>query len=519
MSAKRTTMRTIKAVLRLKYEANLSLRKIANSLKIGLGTVSLHLDRAEKAGLSWPLPSDIDDQKLESMLFPNYTPTVRSGYVEPDYVTMHNELKLKSMTKQLLWEEYKQIHGDSGYQYSQYCQRYRDWVKTLKRSMRQVHKAGEKLFIDYCGPTLPIVNPETGECRQAQIFVMVWGASTYTYAEATWSQKKGDWINSHVNAFDYFGGVSEILVPDNLKSAVTKACRYEPEINTSYQHMASHYKTVIIPARPYKPKDKAKAENAVLIVERWIMARLRHTTFFTLKELNLTIRKLLDDLNQRPFKKFPGSRLSQFELLDKPAMQALPETRYEYIEFKIARVNIDYHLEFDKHYYSVPHYLVKHQVEVQATQEGVAIFFKGKQVSRHARSYRQGSFSTDRHHMPKAHRKHQEWTPERLLKWAKEIGPSVVVVVQQIIARKKHPEQAYHSCLGLLNLSKQYDARRLDRACERSIRINSINVKSIRSILKQGIDQLDFPLGDSQNTKKETTLNDHDNIRGSEYYH
>jgi len=519
MTAERTPMRTIKEVLRLKYQAKLSLRQISTSLKIALGTVSLHLDRAKKAGLSWPLPKDIDDQALESMLFPNYIPSVRSGYIEPDYVAMHAELKRKGVTKQLLWEEYRQFNGDNSYQYSQYCQRYRDWVQTLKRSMRQVHKAGEKLFIDYCGPTLPIVNPDTGEFRQAQIFVIVWGASTYTYAEATWSQKKGDWIESHVNAFEYFGGVSEILVPDNLKSAVTKPCRYEPEINTSYQHMASHYKTAIIPARPYKPKDKAKAENAVLIVERWIMARLRHTTFFTLKELNRAIRILLDDLNQRPFKKLPGSRLSQFELLDKPAMQSLPATRYEYIEFKLARVNIDYHLEFDKYFYSVPHHLVKHQVEVQATRDGVAIFFKGKQVARHARSYKQGGFSTEANHMPQAHRKHKEWTPERLLNWAKDIGPNVVIVVQQIIARKKHPEQAYRSCLGLLNLGKQYDMQRVDRACRRALFIGSVNVKSISSILKHGIDQLDLPLDQSEKTSEETSLNNHDNIRGSEYYH
>lgn len=376
MSAQRTPMRTIKEVLRLKYEAKLSLRKISSSLNIALGTVSLHLNRADKAGITWPIPKEIDDQTLETMLFPSYLPSVRPGYAEPDYLTMHNELKRKGVTKQLLWEEYKQVHGDESYQYSQYCQRYRDWVKTLKRSMRQVHIAGEKLFIDYCGPTIPIVNPDTGEFRQAQVIVFVWGASTHTYAEATESQKKSNWIESHVNAFEYFGGVPEILVPDNLKSAVTKACRYEPQINTSYQHMASHYKTVIITARPYKPKDKAKAkaENAVLIVERWIMARLRHSTFFTLKELNQTIRILLDDLNKRPFKKLPGTRLSQFELLDKPAMQPLPATRYEYIEFKLVRVNIDYHFEFDKHYYSVPHHLVKHQVEVQATCEGIAVF-------------------------------------------------------------------------------------------------------------------------------------------------
>lgn len=512
-------MRVIKEVLRLKFEAKLSLRQIASSLKMALGTVTLHLKRAAAAGLSWPLPTDMNDQALEAALFPNQAKPAQTRHVIPDYATMHKELKRKGVTKQLLWEEYKQIHGDKGYQYSQYCQHYRDWVGTLKRSMRQIHKAGEKLFIDYCGPTLPIVNPDTGEFRHAQIFVACWGASTYTYAEASWSQKKGDWIEAHVNAFEYFGGVPEILVPDNLKSAITKACRYEPEINTSYQHMASHYKTVIIPARPYKPKDKAKAENAVLIVERWIMARLRHMTFFTLAEVNQNIRLLLKDLNQRPFQKLPGSRLSQFEMLDKPAMRALPPTRYEYIEFKLVRVNIDYHMEYDKHFYSVPHHLVKHQVEVQATRDGVAVLFKGKQVARHARSYSQGAFSTEASHMPEAHRKQQEWTPGRLLNWAKDLGPNVLVVVQKMFARKAHPEQAYRSCLGLLNLSRQYDAQRLERACQRAVMIGSPSLKSIKSILKQGIDQLDLPLDEDNKSAEESNADSHENIRGSEYYH
>ncbi len=512
-------MRVIKEVLRLKFEAKLSLRQIASSLKIALGAVSEHLKRAAAAGLSWPLPSDMSDQALEAALFPNHTKSAQAKQVKPDYAAMHEELKLKGVTKQLLWEEYKQIHGDKGYQYSQFCQHYRDWVGTLKRSMRQTHKAGEKLFIDYCGPTLPIVNPDTGEYRNAQIFVACWGASTYTYAEASWSQKKGDWIEAHVNAFEYFGGVPEILVPDNLKSAITKACRYEPEINTSYQHMASHYKTVVIPARPYKPKDKAKAENSVLIVQRWIMARLRHMTFFTLVELNQNIRLLLSDLNQRPFQKLPGSRLSQFELLDKPAMRALPSTRYEYIEFKLVRVNIDYHIEYDKHFYSVPHHLVKHQVEVQATRDGVALFFKGKQIARHARSYSQSIFTTDSTHMPEAHRKQQEWTPERLISWAKDLGPHVLIVAQQMFARKKHPEQAYRSCLGLLNLSKQYDTQRLERACQRAVTIGSPSVKSIKSILKQGIDQIDLPFDEDNESAEEPSADEHENIRGSEYYH
>ena len=519
MPAERTSMRLIKEVLRLKFESGLSLRQIARSLNIGLGTVSLHLNRAKAAELSWPLPVDLDDNGLERKLFPNQLAPVRNGLVEPDYAVIHNELKHKGVTKQLLWEEYKQAQGGRGYQYSQYCQRYRDWVLTLKRSMRQTHKAGEKLFIDYCGPTMPIVNPDTGEVCNAQIFVATWGASNYTFAEATRTQTKPDWIQSHVNAFEFFGGVPEILVPDNLRSAVTKPCRYEPIINSSYQHMASHYKTTVIPARPYKPKDKAKAENAVLIVERWIMARLRHQTFFTLAALNQQIRFLLDDLNNRAFKKLPGTRLSQFEALDKPALRPLPTSRFQFTVFKLARVNIDYHLEYDKHYYSVPHHLVKHQVEVQATRDSVAVFFKGKQIARHARKNTKGGYTTDASHMPTAHRKHKEWSPERLLKWAQDLGPNVQLMTQAMLDRKSHPEQAYRACLGLLNLSRKYDKQRLDAACRRAIAIHSPQLKSIKSILKNGIDQLELSLDKQGTAIEKSPSDDHDNIRGPQYYH
>lgn len=517
MPAERTSMRIIKDVLRLKFEAGLSQRQIARSLKIGLGTVSLHLRRAKDAGLNWPLPDSLDEASLERMLFPNQIAPARAGYVEPDYAYMHKELKRKGVTKQLLWEEYKQTYGDRSYQYSQYCQRYRDWVLTLKRSMRQTHKAGEKLFIDYCGPTIPVINPVTGEVCNAQIFVATWGASNYTYADASRSQKKADWIESHVNAFEFFGGTPEVLVPDNLKSAVTKPCRYEPGINESYLHLAQHYKTAVIPARPYKPKDKAKAENAVLIVERWIMARLRHMTFFTLAELNQHIRLLLHDLNRRPFKKLPGSRLSQFELLDKPAMRALPAGRYQYTEFKLARVNIDYHLEYDKHFYSVPHHLVKHQVDVQATRNCVAVFFKGSPIARHVRSQKQGGFTTDPHHMPTPHRKHGQWTPGRLLNWARDLGPHVLLLTKDMLSRKPHPEQAYRGCLGLLNLSRNYDVNRLDRACQRALLIGSPYVRSVKSILQQGIDQLELPI-DNQPHSDDSACGDHSNIRGPQYY-
>jgi transposase len=308
-------------------------------------------------------------------------------------------------------------------------------------------------------------------------------------------------------------------VPDNLRSAVTKPCRYEPIINSSYQHMANHYKTIVIPARPYKPKDKAKAENAVLIVERWIMARLRHQTFFTLAALNQQIRFLLDDLNSRPFKKLPGTRLSQFEALDKPALKPLPTSRFQFTAFKLARVNIDYHLEYEKHYYSVPHHLVKHQVEVQATRDSVAVFFKSKQIARHARNNAKGGYTTDTNHMPTAHRKHKEWSPERLLNWAKDLGPNVQLMTQAMLDRKPHPEQAYRACLGMLNLSRTYDKQRMDAACRQAVAIHSPTVKSIKSILKNGIDQLELSLDEQRTATEEATCDDHDNIRGPQYYH
>ena len=514
MPNKRLVMRHIKDILRLKLESKLSHRQISRSRNIAVGTVSVYCRRAVDLGLTWPLAPELSDNDLEQLLFPSPKVNGRHGRISPDCATIHQELKRKGVTKQLLWEEYKQTYGTSGYQFSQYCNYYRDWVRRQKRSMRQLHRAGEKLFVDYSGATVPIVNPDTGEIRSAEIFVAVLGASNYTFAIASWTQRKADWIDAHADAFEFFGGVPEIVVPDQLRSAVSQPCRYEPKMNDSYQHMASHYKTAIIPARPLKPKDKAKAENAVLIVQRWVLAHLRHQTFFTLAELNRTIRVLIDELNRRPFKKLPGTRLSQFEALDKLALKPLPIERYEYLEFKLARVNIDYHIEFDKHYYSVPHHLVKSQVEVQASREAVAVFFKGQQVARYARSARQGGFTTHTEHMPEAHQQHQTWTPQRLLRWGQRIGCSTEKIVARWLEQKKHPEQAYRACLGLLNLTKNYSAERLEAACLRALHIQAPRLKNIKSILKSNMDQLPLP---PQAELK--TVDEHHNVRGSDYYH
>jgi transposase len=510
-------MRNIKDILRLRYEVGLSYRGVAQALNIGYGTVVDYLNRAQRAGLGWPLPEDLAERDLGRMLFPTQPTTGQRRFTEPDYPTVHQELKRKCVTKQLLWQEYRQQYPDDGYSYAQFCHRYLEWRGCQKRSMRQIHRAGEKLFVDYCGPTMPVVNPDTGEAREAQIFVAVLGASNYTFACAGWSQKQEDWLNAHVLAFEFFGGVPELVVPDNLKSAVRKTHRYEPDITASYRQLAAHYHTAIVPARPYKPKDKAKAEVAVQIVERWIMARLRHQTFFTLAALNQAIQLLQKDLNQRPFKKLPGTRRSQFEQLDKPVLRALPHTRYQYALIKQARVHIDYHIEFDKHYYSVPHALVKQAVEVQASCSVVAIYSDGQRIASHARSHRQGGHTTCLEHMPPAHQAMQAWSPERFLSWAGDIGPETRDVVSHVLQEKRHQEQSYRRILALLGNAKKYGRERLNNACGRALLINSPTRSSVESILKQGLD-LAVVEASGDPVQEELHLEHHENVRGEDYY-
>jgi transposase len=511
-------MRMIKDILRLRYEAGLPYRGIANALNIGYGTVVDYLNRAEHAGLAWPLPEGMLERDLGRLLFPTQAATGQRRFAEPDFPEVCQELKRKGVTKLLLWQEYRQCHPDDGYSYAQFCHRYRIWLGCQQRSMRQIHRAGEKLFVDYCGPTMTIVNPDTGEYREAQIFVAVLGASNYTFACAGWSQKQADWLNAHVKAFEFFGGVPELVVPDNLKSAVRKTHRYEPDINPSYQQLAAHYQCVIVPARPYKPKDKAKAEVAVQIVERWIMAKLRHQTFFTLASLNQAIRLLLDDLNQRPFKKLPGTRLSQFEQLDKPALRALPAQPYQYADIKQARVHIDYHIEYDKHYYYVPHHLVNQAVEDQATDSAEANYHQGQRIASHPRSYRQGAHSTCQEHMPHAHRAMHGWSPERFLSWAGDIGVETREVVRCILQERRHIEQSYRRILALLSNAKKYGRERLNKACGRALLIGSPTRSSVESILKQGLDKI--AVETPHNTvQEELSLDDHENVRGEDYYH
>jgi transposase len=508
-------MRKIKEVLRLKFETRLSHERIAAATGLSKGAVTNYVQRAVRKSLSWPLPQELDDAVLERLLFPQALQ--REQYTHADYAYVHQELKRTGVTLQLLWEEYHAAHGERAYQYSQFCWHYQRFRDSLARSMRQTHRAGEKLFIDYSGDTVPVINAVTGEIARAEIFIASMGASKYTYAEASWTQSLPDWIASHIRMFEYLESVPEILTPDNLKSAIKNACRYEPEATSTYEDMARHYRCVIIPARPYRARDKAVAETHVLVVQRWILARLRNRQFFSLAELNAAIAELLVDLNHRPFKKLPGCRASAFESIDRPAMKTLPAQRYEYAEWRQAKVYIDYHVEADHHYYSVPHQLVGQYVHVRMTASTIECLFKGRRVAAHARSYERGKHTTLPEHMPESHRRHMQWTPGRLLNWGEKIGSGTRAVVLWQLENRPHPEQGYRSCLGLLNLAKSYGEQRLEAACRRALTIGSPTRKRIRAILKAKLDQHPdlFPGVD---TAAPTASRSHGNVRGAEYF-
>jgi transposase len=427
---------------------------------------------------------------------------------------VHQELKHKSITLLLLWQEYKAV-TPNGLQSSSFCEAYRKWAGRLDVVMRQPHRAGETLFVDYAGQTMPVVHPYTGEVHDASIFIAVLGASNYTFAEATWSQSVPDWIAAHVRAFEALGGVPQVLVPDNLKAAVTHPHRYEPELHRTYADLAQHYGVAIVPARAARPRDKAKVEVGVQVVERWILARLRHQTFFSLAELNAAITDLRIKLNQRPFKKLPGCRQSLFEELDRPALQPLPATPYEYAEWKLVRVNIDYHVEVGGHYYSVPYALVKHQLDARLTAHTVELFHTGKRIASHRRSAQKGRHTTVAAHMPKSHRHYAQWTPQRLIRWAEKTGGATAQVVESILASRPHPQQGFRSCLGIMRLGKHYGDDRLEAACHRAMAIGACSYKSIESILKHDLDRQPVP------GKTQTALSDahHVNVRGPRYYH
>jgi len=507
-------MRKVSEVARLSA-SGLSNRKIAGSCQIARSTVADYLERLKEAGLRWPFPPELSKEELDVRLFHNSEARGRdTDRPLPDCKDVHKELRGKAMTLRLLWEEYLEIHP-GGYSYSQFCDIYRRWNKTVDVCMRQAHYAGEKLFVDYAGMTVPIIDPETGAVFYAEIFVATLGASNYIYAEATRTQQLHDWLSSHVRAFAHLGGVTEILVPDNLKSGVTSPCRYEPDINKSYNDLATFYGVAVIPARVRKPQDKAKVETGVQIVEREVLAPLRNHKFFSLADLNRVIRERLEKLNKRPFQKLDGTRLELFEQLDKPALKPLPSRRYEFAEFRTATVNIDYHIDVLRHYYSVPYELKGQMVDVRLTARMVEILHKCKRIASHMRDDRKGRHTTDPAHMPKAHREYLAWTPSRIISWAGKTGPYCKRVAEEIIASRQHPEQGYRSCLGIIRLGKDYEGPRIEAACQRALALDVCSYKSIKSILKNDKDKEPLP-GDE--VEAAGCISHHQNVRGKGYY-
>lgn len=509
------SMRKIKSILRLQHESGLSQRQIASSLGLSVGVVNKYLAKAAAVGISWPLPHELDDEDaLAKLLQPTRKKKSCSGAKHDiDFAYMHHELRRKGMTVQLLWEEYAQ-HVDNHLSYAHFCRLYKQWRKTQPQSMRQTHKAGDKVFVDYAGQTVDIIDADTGEIRAAQIFVGTLGASNYTYAEATWTQQLPDWIGSNRRMFEFFNGVPALVVPDNLKSGISKACRYEPDINPTYADFIEYYGTAVLPARPAKPKDKPKVENAVLVVERWILARLRNQVFVGLQELNAAIRELLVSLNNRPFKKLPGCRASAFIETDKPTLKPLPSYPYEYTDFKKAKVHVDYHVELDGHYYSVPYQYIGKEIALRFTLERVECWYQNQQIALHVRSNQKGKHTTIAEHMPKSHRKHLEWTPGRFLNWAASIGTETTKYVKHLLESKPHPEQGYRSCLGLLNLARRFGSNRLENACERAWIVGARTRRSVESILVRKMDLQ--PLPDKEMAQSLSIA--HENVRGKNYY-
>jgi transposase len=504
-------MHKVRDILRLHTEHQLTGRQIAQSLGLSHSTVMSVLHRAAALGLTWPLPGDLDDATLEGRLYPPNPGRWRIR-PEPAWEEIHRELRRKGVTLDLLWQEYRRDYPD-GYQYSRFCERYRRWEQKLDVVLRQPYRAGEKMFVDWAGLILSLVEPATGQLHDVFIFVATMGMSNMTYLEGALSQALPNWIGAHTRAFEYFGGTTAILVPDNTKTGVTRACRYEPEANRTYGEMAAHYGTVIIPSRPGKPRDRAKVESAVQVVERVVLAPLRDRPFFSLTEVNHELAAGRERLNDLPFQKLPGSRRTLFETLDRPALRPLPAERYELAQWRTVRANIDYHCELFRNFYSVPYQLVHEVIEVRLTASTVELFYKGRRVASHVRLWGIGQYSTDPQHMPVAHQQHLEWTPSRLIGWAEENGTHLAAFVSALLASKLHPEQGYRACLGLMRLGKRYSAARLDDACARALTVGAIAYRSVKSMLDTGLDRQ--PLAGQGAV---LALDPHANVRGAAYY-
>jgi transposase len=505
-------MRKAREILRQKWQCGLTHRQVARSLRVSAGSVGEVVSRAKVAQLDWTTVESLSEDALEIALYGRQVGV--STRPVPDVVYLHTELRRKGVTLALLHLEYLEKQPN-GLRYTAFCEHYRRWRERLRPVMRQSHVAGEKVFVDYSGDRPHIVDPATGETQEVELFVAVLGASNLTYACATRTQTVADWCAGHVGAFEYFHGVPRATVPDQLKSGVTRSCRYEPGVQRTYDELAEHYGTVILPARPMHPRDKAKVEVGVQIAQRWIIARLRHHTFFSLAELNERIAELLEDLNNRTMRVYRESRRQLFERIESATMLPLPAARFEYGAWKLgATVNIDYHVEYEGHYYSVPYGLVHEKMDVRATGLTVEIFQRGQRVTSHVRSYARGKHTTKPEHMPKAHQRHLDWSPSRIIQWASTIGPQTAVLCEAILKERRHPEQGYRSCLGILRLGKKYGSQRLETACARAVAVGARSYRHVESILSHGLDQVE-----QQQETPAAAPRRHENVRGPGYYH
>jgi transposase len=513
MPAKRKlTMRQLRQMLRLAHDGA-SVRDIAERLGIARSTVQENLKRAEQASLSWPLPGALTDEALEGRLFARAG--VKQGQrrrPEPHWADAVVELRKPGVTLQILWEEYRAAHPN-GYGYSRFCELFRSFEGRLSPTMRQDHVAGDKVFVDYSGKKLAIVDPRTGEIRQAEIFVAVLGASNFTYAEATWTQTLPDWIGAHGRMFRFFGGVPKLVVPDNLKAGVNRASFYDPEINRSYGMMAAHYGVGVLPARPRKPKDKAKVENGVRFAQTCILGRLRHHTFFSLAEANAAIAGACDRINDHVVRRLGVSRRHLFETVERPALAPLPGDDYEFAEWRFARVGTDYHVEYESFFYSVPHGLIRTQVDLRATSRTIEIFHRGQRVAAHQRRYGGRRHGTDPDHMPSSHRRYADWTPERFRRWAASVGPQTEGLITAILAYRPHPEQGFRTCLGVLRLLRDLEPSRAEAVSARALQIGAPTSKSIASILANRL------AAQPARDPEPTAILEHANLRGPGYFH
>jgi len=505
-------MRKAREVLRLRLGLGLSQQRVAASCGVAKSTVWEYETRAKAAGLSWPLPESMDDAALERALWGPGRASPVAGRGMPDARYLKEELSKKNVTLMVLWEEYRKDNPNA-YGYTQFCEHARRALRHLGLSMRQEHRAGEKMFVDWAGDRIRIVNADTGEVAHASLFVAVLGCSNYTFAEAMADQTSPNWIRAHVHAFEFFKGVAEITVPDNATTAVRRPERYEPDINPIYYDLASHYGTVVLPARVKRPRDKAKVEVGVLVAARWILAALRHRTFFSVEEANAAIRELRTRLNERVTRALKTSRRQLYEQLDLPALRPLPAERYEWTEWRVATVGPDYHVEFSRHFYSVPFQLIGSKVDLRVSPVALEVLYKHRRVASHLRSYVPGKHTTCKEHMPSAHRRYAEWTPERITAWAAETGPATATVAAEILRRRPHPEQGFRSCMGLIALGRKYTALRLEAACRRALDIGSPSYKTVKSLLASGLDRA--PAIPKPVAPKEP---EHGNLRGPAYY-